>query len=427
MIYIIYQFSINSTLTPTNRINSFYNILKKNNFQVKLISSIAYDKIAINKLSEDKKWVTSSKDPNSIEITKINNFFQRKALILATNNASRWFFRIINLAYYVINRRDIFTLYNELYAYFNTCTITRNDIFFCSGTPSSIQLTVYGLAKKHSAKLFLDYRDPWTYDYKTNNTGFIQKMRLLLERKRENRVLHYATAITTVKESLKRLFPQFVANEVKVIENGCNLNENDFYNVKDQYQKFKIVYLGNLYSSQFKDETFFKCLAKFIEVNKINKNDFEVSFYSGGQTALLKKVIAKYFLKDYIHIYEWLDIKECIKTASDATAFLHLKYGDVSQIITSKQADYLALQKPILLPSTDNGDIAESIINNKAGYVCKTEAECINALNELWGKFIDKRPIKLERDAEFLYRISRDFQAQKLVDIMNQIQGERLI
>ncbi len=422
MIYIIYQFSINSDLTPTNRINSFYNILKKNNFQVKLISSIAYDKLAINKLPGDEQWVTSPNDSNITEITKINNYFQRKALIFATNNTSRWFFRIINLIYYVINGRDVFTLHKELNTYFSTCIISQDDIFFCSGTPSSVQLTVYELAKKHSAKLFLDYRDPWTYDYKISHTGFIQKMRFFLERKKENKALYYATAVTTVKESLKRLFPQFVADKVKVIENGCNLNEDDFYNVKDQYQKFKIVYLGNLYSSQFKDQTFFKCLAKFIEVNNIKKNDLEVSFYSGGKTHALTKVISQYFLKDYINLYEWLDIKECIRVASDATAFLHLKYAGVSQIITSKQADYLALQKPILLPSTDNGDIAESIISNKAGYVCKTDAECLDALNELWGKFIREKPIKLDRDIEFLHHISRAYQAQKLVDIMNQIQ-----
>ena len=109
----------------------------------------------------------------------------------------------------------------------------------------------------------------------------------------------------------------------------------------------------------------------------------------------------------------------------NACAFLQLKYGSRTGIITSKQADYLALQKPILLPMTDHGDIAQSIIENKAGYVCNSKEECLAALNELWRKFQNKESFVIERPADFHYKLSREYEAQKLVAIIKELMDEQ--
>jgi hypothetical protein len=95
---------------------------------------------------------------------------------------------------------------------------------------------------------------------------------------------------------------------------------------------------------------------------------------------------------------------------------LHLRYGKKKEVITSKQADYLAFQRPILLPMSDEGDLAESILNHHAGYVCKSKEECLIALEKVWDKFIKKENLFIPQSDEFTKSISREFIADKFAE-----------
>ena len=100
--------------------------------------------------------------------------------------------------------------------------------------------------------------------------------------------------------------------------------------------------------------------------------------------------------------------------------FLHLKYGDRSQIITSKNADYLMFNKPILLPVSDKGDLAESITRYKAGYICSGIEETVNALNKEYKKFLNKENVTLDNgDFSFL---SRSEISKKLLTVIKNLQ-----
>jgi hypothetical protein len=100
--------------------------------------------------------------------------------------------------------------------------------------------------------------------------------------------------------------------------------------------------------------------------------------------------------------------------------FLHLKYRDRSQIITSKNADYLMFKKTILLPVSDKGDLAESITKYKSGYVCNGVEETVNALNKDYNKFINKESVALDNgDFSFL---SRSEISKKLLTVIKNLE-----
>ena len=77
-----------------------------------------------------------------------------------------------------------------------------------------------------------------------------------------------------------------------------------------------------------------------------------------------------------------MDKQNLLHYMCNASCFLHLRYGKNKGVITSKQAEYLAYRKVILLPNSDNGDIAESILNNNAGVVCYSVEDNVLFLNK---------------------------------------------
>ncbi|TZF86458.1 glycosyltransferase family 4 protein (plasmid) [Pedobacter sp. BS3] len=372
---------------------------------------------------------TPSEEREDIIILDLNkgNFIQRLAFSNSKRNGSLRLFWLLYILHYIIYFKDIYSTDQLFKHYFNVnAQLTSNDIIICSIPPTGFLIKTYKLIKKNTIPLIVDYRDPWTYGYRILNVNHIFYLfRVLLERRAEKNILSYALNVFTVSESLKRFFPRKIRGKISVLKNGANVSAINKERITDQFDVFRIIYSGTLYRSQLKDESFFFNLICFIETNHIKPGQLELCFLGAGQELLLKKIINKYRLNDFTTISDRLPLEESMEVMCSASVFLHLKYGSRSKIITSKQADYLALQKPILLPLTDHGDIAQSIVENNAGYVCNSKEECLAALNELWRKFQNKESFVIERPADFHYKLSREYEAQKLVAIVKELMDER--
>jgi glycosyltransferase involved in cell wall biosynthesis len=209
---------------------------------------------------------------------------------------------------------------------------------------------------------------------------------------------------------------------VFVVENGANTDEMDFTKINGRPDHFSIVYSGTIYDQQMEDISFFKMLARFVRVKHILPANFKVYFIGSSGNSRLHDVIHQYHLDDYVHITERVSLDRLYGYMYEASMFLHLRYSNRSEIITSKQYDYLALQKPILLPVSDKGDIAESIRRHKAGFVCNSEEGIYEVLEMQWQAYLDGSDVRLYRRKEELYRISRQYQVERL----NQILREKL-
>ncbi|MRX48671.1 glycosyltransferase family protein [Pedobacter puniceum] len=284
-----------------------------------------------------------------------------------------------------------------------------------SGGPFGIFSYANFLANRLNYKLILDYRDPWTYGYRVvGGFKFIHLLKLRLNRNLENLLIGNAKIVTTVSETLKSYYPQAFQNKIHVISNGFNYREHDFQ--IEIPQTFNIVYAGTVYDDQLIDDTFFEALKLFI--SRLSVKRLKIQFLGSFYNEKLRKKLRDFGLDEFAEITPRLRRDQLRTYFNNSSIFIHLKYGDKSGIITSKQSDYLFFRKPILLPVSDEGDIAKSILENKAGYVCYNVEDNIKVLNDLYMKFLNQVPEYITQTEDFFIKNSRAYQAKILTDIM---------
>ena len=291
----------------------------------------------------------------------------------------------------------------------------KKGYIIVSGGPFGIFSYAHYLAKKLNYQLILDYRDPWTYGYKVlGSFKLIYLLKLRLNRKLEYLFLSKAKFVSTVSETLKSYYPQEFQSKIHVISNGFNYSNEDLS--LEIPENFNIVYAGTVYDDQLIDDTFFKAMQLFL--NNCNTKKIKLQFLGSCYNEKLRKKLKEFDLDDFTEITPRLRKDELKTYFNNASVFLHLRYGDKSGIITSKQSDYLFFRKPILLPVSDEGDIEKSILNNQAGYVCSDVKENVDVLNKLYQKFLNQNPERILQSEDFINKNSRAYQANLLLKIM---------
>lgn len=412
---LIITHDIKLTQTFTNRYLSFNQTLNKFGFSSKIISVCFPFKPHPNNSLKEKIISLDQKKIVSLFIKSLNPI---QKLLLSIDNKELSFskkkiFLALHLVFYKVDqwlasKKDLSSIY------------IKASVVISGGASGMIKAASY-LADKNQAKLILDYRDPINFGYYLLETNrFIYKFKRFFTIKNELRCLRKADHIITVSASLKSFFPSEFQDKISVIENGSNYEfEQIKHKINPQPNQFSIVYLGTIYNDQLLDETFFITIQEFIKINKISDSSLKINFIGSKLNEKLIKTIEKYELEAFTLITERLNEEEVLTYLCNASMFLHLKYGNRSQIITSKNSDYLMFKKPILLPVSDNGDIAESILKYSAGYICNGIQETVTSLNFEYQKFLKKEKITLDNgDFSFL---SRSEISKKLIKVIEKL------
>lgn len=362
---------------------------------------------------------------SGLSIDEIDNFQPKKhhlikpklnyLQIIAFNSLNKgrlkiWrLFQFIHLIFY---GKDIFYP-KRINVNFDKNNSIKEGYVFCSGSHFSLFSTAKLLAKELNFKLILDYRDPWTFGYNPiDGLKLVHWLKVLIGRNREKSLINYASIITTVSSSLKSFFPIHFQSKVQILPNGSNFLHHEVDTITNKII-FKIVYAGTIYNEQLNDEIFFIAFKEFIADKEISK--IKLEFLGSKENLLLKKLINKYNLSKITTITQRLSREALLKHLNDASLFLHLKYQN-SNVISSKQAEYLNFCRPILLPISDEGDISKSILENNAGYVCKNVIEIINTLNSLWYKFEKQENLFLNPSNRLIEKISRKSISKTFID-----------
>ena len=413
---LIISHDIRLNQTFTNRYINFNKTLNQYHYRSKIISVSFPFKPHPNNNLKEKKSFKDIKNVFQLTAKKLNPL--QKQLLFIDNKGlgftNKKIFLALHLMFYkvdhwFVSKKDLLT-------------INLNASLIISGGGSGIIKSAVYLADKNKAKLVLDYRDPLNFGYHLLETNkLIYRFKRFFTIGNEIRFLRKANHIITVSESLKSFFPEEFQEKISVIENGSNY---EFNFIKDKInpapQEFNIVYLGTIYNDQLTDETFFISIKAFITQHKINESSIKIYFIGSNLNLKLSDIITKYGLKPFTHITERLEEQQVLNYLLNASMFLHLKYGDRSQIITSKNADYLMFKKSILLPVSDKGDLAESITKYRAGYVCNGVEETLNALNREYTKFVNRENVTLNNgDFSFL---SRSEISKKLLTVIKNLQ-----
>ncbi len=334
-----------------------------------------------------------------------------------------WFmmYKLVHFLYIITKKRDVYDFYRNFRAIESQKAFRfgKNDVVITSAPPySALNIGCY-LKRKYGIKWIIDYRDPWTLGYPTLGfSNFSDKLRRFTQRKEELKFLDNADYVITVSESLKQLFPAKYQHKIKVIPNGANTDEMSLSKINPRPDCFSIVYAGTIHPQQLEEVYFFEVVRKFVADNNILPENFKIHFVGSSDSTELKDEISKHHLQEYINITSRVDLKVLYEFMYEASMFLQLKYANRDKIITSKQYDYLALQKPILLPASDHGDIQNSIIDNNAGYVCDSREELYSVLQKEYSKFTNNEDVQIYRDDLFIKSISRNTASDKLLELL---------
>lgn len=358
-------------------------------------------------------------DDELADQVKINYIFPRLNLIqklgfkaLGRGNHHLW--KAIHFLHLIFYQRDVFYPGEIEHSYQKG----SKGYIIVSGAHFSYFHSARILAKKIGYKLILDYRDPWTFGYAAlGGPKVIHKLKVFLNRKKELSALKYAELVTIVSDSLKQFFPESIRMKVMIIPNGNNFNATEV--IPHPTMTFNILYAGTIYNSQLEDTVFFKALAAFINDKK--HLNIKLQFIGTAHNKALEQILSSYNLKDRVELSGRVKKEELKAYFNNASLFLHLKYSNIRAIITSKQADYLVFKKPILLPVSDNGDIAESILHNNAGYVCNTVEENLAVLEQLYNKFQNGESLVVPQSEEMLLKNSRAYIAKEFVDLVLKV------
>lgn len=422
MIYIIAPHSLQVNITSHNRIFSFYNSLKKRK-EVKVI----FPSPAFN-----MHWFTDQvkeavpENPDFITLKTRLNPIQKFAFKTGLYQKYRWLWYTAYIVHYLVYFKDIYYSNKELTAYLKTVGITEKDTLIVSGPPFSFFDEALKAAKNSGCMLILDYRDPWNYGYMpVYRNPFWERMIRFFERRIENRMLSTAAAANCVHAKIRDCFPRKFRSKIHVVQNGSNADFIDADSIEKHPEKFKIIYLGTIHNAQLNNEGFFQGIVKLISDKKIKAGRLELVFAGTARNKRLHQLLKKYKLEDFSSVTDRMNIADVMKESYSAAAFLHLKYQGRKTVYPSKHTDYLALQKAILLPQTDDGVLADSITENNAGYACKSFDEFYNALLELWSKYEKGENMKIERGNNFLYSISREHEAERLAAIIERLVYEK--
>lgn len=324
---------------------------------------------------------------------------------------------------YLFTRKDVFDLQAGFFTYINTYNIkiTSKDIVLVSFPSHTVHELGYQLKKQFGCKLVLDYRDPGLFGYRpVADSWIVSAIRKRLTKKSEIKCLSASDLIITVSESLNKFFPYNYQHKIKLVRNGAltgKINSNSYVHPN----KFRILYLGTIYDVQLKNDLFFKATQEFIKKHGITPSQFELLFLGADQSRLLKKVLSKYGLTQFSRITPRMPIEKAYDELYKASVFLHLKYGNRRHNITTKQYDYLAFGRPILLPQSDHGDIAESIAKHNAGYMCQNPDELMDVLQTSYTNWKNGVPALTQRTEEEIYKLSRTYQAEKLLDYIKHL------
>ncbi len=278
------------------------------------------------------------------------------------------------------------------------------------------------LKKKFNSKLILEYRDPGVFGYKLIFENEIMSIaRKLFLRRNEIKNLESGDLILAISDSIKGFFPKKYHQKIEVVKNGFSNNHIDFSFIIDNNTQFILAYLGSVYSGQLDNLTFFYAIKKFIDRYQIPKEKFLIKFVGLNNKHEIDSIIEKCGLKSYLQIIPKVPLEEAYTKMYDVSMFFHLKYGDRKEIITTKQYDYLAFQKPILLPLSDDGDLAESIKKYNAGYICNNESEIVEVLHNAYKNHFNGAPMRIKRTESELYELSRQSQEDKLIKLIKAL------
>lgn len=272
--------------------------------------------------------------------------------------------------------------------------INKPDVVIITGSPFMHFSLANLFKKKYSAKVILDYRDPFAQNPGFNNGGLKVALKKWFERKFNRQ----SDALVTVNSYCAQLIEKFDSKPNTIVQNGYDETfVPDLKQVNLTSPSFS--YTGKYYF----DPT------PFVQAVEEQKCILQIA----GPSSLEKK-----FDDQYIKENGFVTYNEAVQLIADSDVGIIQTYGEDFQS-TTKIFDYIRCKRAILIVSNkyiERGSIHEELKGYPNVFWSKNDSKSIGAAIETI-----KSHTYVEPDLQFAEKFSRKNQTLKLIELIEKI------
>jgi glycosyltransferase involved in cell wall biosynthesis len=229
-----------------------------------------------------------------------------------------------------------------------------------SGAPFRSLFYSLELKNNNNIKLFIDFRDPWTWG---DGYGFklLSDFDQRFEEKLQDTVVEKSDIIfvpvKSMLEFLKEKYPQY-KSKIKLLPHGYD--KDDYKDIKKQQGPvLNLIYGGTIYDGIEKE---FCELIKTVKEN--NNQNFAINFYS--KIFKYEDLIKAEKLERKIKYYPLVPPSEYLKKVANSHYYLVIFPERFKDFISTKFFEIIYLGVPIIL-ICEKGDVSDFVTENELG------------------------------------------------------------
>lgn len=241
------------------------------------------------------------------------------------------------------------------------------DAVITTGPPHSTHLIGQALKAKYKLPWIADFRDPWTEIFNNQYLPFTEASKAK-DKKMESSVLRDCDVAVMIGEGMKDVFPAEFRPKMQVITNGYD--EGDFdRGLKPQTDKFRMRYVGNLFSNQ-NVAALWKAIAELRAENSEFKTDFELELIGKADSAISESITAN-GLDNCTKYVSFIPHQEAIARMQTSSLLLSVipEVANNKLIITGKIFEYMGAGRPIFLIGPTDCDAAVVVADSQSGSI----------------------------------------------------------
>ena len=335
--------------------------------------------------------------------------------------------------------RDILFGYKDARMYREAMKMAENHHFthvLCSTYRTFPLCAASRFAQKKSLPLIIDLRDiieQYTgYEFITHPLPKIfglDKLIASIFRKRNltirNKILQKAAAVTTISPwhvtELKKYNPN-----THLIYNGYD--PEIFYPTCQNAKKFYITYTGRLLSAAMRDpDLLFQAVTRLSEEGFINPDEFQIRWYVDAKSEkIITQAAAKYpNMASCMGYYGYIPASEIPNILNESAIILLLTNKAASDgpqgVMTTKLFESLAVGRPILCVSGDEGCLEEVINRTQSGLSAHHADEVYDFIKHHYLRWQSGQPYQDNSDRAEINKFSRASQAQQFIALFDTI------
>jgi glycosyltransferase involved in cell wall biosynthesis len=295
------------------------------------------------------------------------------------------------------------------------------DYIYVSCSPFSSALAGMALKKLTGRPLVVDFRDPMAVNVPDTLAvpAFRRKINLAIER----RIIENADIFLVTTEELRRgyleQYPE-IESKIFTIYNGFD-HEATPAGSPEKFDKFTIVYGGNMYFEAIRSRAFFDALAQLREEGRINSENFQF-LYFGEAHRVIDQIAAESAISDLVQSLPPISHGEMLKVFSRSQLQL---LRIIKPMISTKLFEGIALNLPFLA-TIPQGEVADIL----ARYSPSSQVVPEDSPQEIGAAIVAamtayrQGAIQDNLVAQFLESFSREEMTRKLERVIEEKYGE---